>query len=58
MQGQVLEKSTNAPVVGASVIIKGTTSGTITDLDGNQRSKNQAHLSPGGTVVRDGLHRD
>ena len=35
VQGQVLEKSTNAPVVGASVIIKGTTSGTITDLDGN-----------------------
>lgn len=35
VQGQVLEKSTNAPVVGANVIIKGTTSGTITDLDGN-----------------------
>ena len=35
VQGQVLEKSTNAPVVGANVIIKGTTSGTITDFDGN-----------------------
>lgn len=35
VQGQVLEKSTNTPVVGANVIIKGTTSGTITDLDGN-----------------------
>lgn len=35
VQGQVLEKGTNNPVVGANVIIKGTTSGTITDLDGN-----------------------
>ena len=35
VQGQVLEKSTNGPVVGANVIIKGTTSGTITDLDRN-----------------------
>lgn len=30
-----IRKSTNTPVVGANVIIKGTTSGTITDLDGN-----------------------
>ena len=35
VQGQVLEKGTNRPIVGANVIVKGTTSGTITDLDGN-----------------------
>ncbi len=35
IQGQVLEKGTNRPIVGANVIVKGTTSGTITDLDGN-----------------------
>lgn len=34
VQGQVLERGTNTPVTGANVIIKGTTSGTITDLDG------------------------
>ena len=35
VQGQVLERGTNTPVTGANVIIKGTTSGTITDLDGH-----------------------
>ncbi len=35
VQGQVLEEDTRKPVVGANVIIKGTTSGTISDADGN-----------------------
>ena len=33
--GIVLDKATNEPVIGASVVIKGTTQGTITDFDGN-----------------------
>ncbi|MFM8347241.1 MAG: carboxypeptidase-like regulatory domain-containing protein, partial [Bacteroidota bacterium] len=32
--GTVTEKSGGAPVVGANVIIKGTTSGTVTDASG------------------------
>ncbi|WP_455674014.1 TonB family protein [Phocaeicola sp.] len=35
LKGQVREKENNEPVVGASVIIKGTTSGTISDKEGN-----------------------
>lgn len=35
VQGQVLEETTQKPVIGANVIIKGTTSGTISDADGN-----------------------
>ena len=33
--GQVMDGSTKLPLVGASVVIKGTSEGTITDLDGN-----------------------
>ena len=33
--GVVTEKSTGEPIIGASVLEKGTTNGTITDFDGN-----------------------
>lgn len=33
--GQVLSAEDNSPVIGAAVMVKGTTVGTITDLDGN-----------------------
>jgi TonB-linked SusC/RagA family outer membrane protein len=33
--GRVLDSETNEPLVGASIVIKGTTKGTLTDLDGN-----------------------
>ena len=39
--GRVLDKG-NEPVIGASVLVKGTTNGTITDLDGNFRLNNVA----------------
>ena len=35
VSGIVVDKVTNEPVIGASVVIKGTTQGTITDFDGN-----------------------
>lgn len=35
ISGTVLDKVSNEPVIGASVVIKGTTQGTITDFDGN-----------------------
>ena len=34
ISGTVLDKATNEPVIGASVIVRGTTQGTITDYDG------------------------
>ena len=36
IQGIILD-STGAPMIGASVMVKGTTNGTITDVDGNFR---------------------
>ena len=33
--GSVIETSTKSPIPGANVIVKGTTTGTITDFDGN-----------------------
>jgi TonB family protein len=33
--GKVYDKEDNTPIVGVSIIIEGTTSGTISDLDGN-----------------------
>lgn len=34
-QGIVKDATVNQSVIGASVIVKGTTNGTITDIDGN-----------------------
>lgn len=34
VSGQVTEKSTGEPIIGATVVIKGQTVGTVTDLDG------------------------
>ncbi len=33
--GKILEDGTNEPMIGASVLIDGTSSGTVTDIDGN-----------------------
>lgn len=35
VKGTVLDKDTSEPVIGAAVIVDGTTNGTVTDLDGN-----------------------
>lgn len=35
VRGTVLDKGTSEPVIGAAVIVDGTTNGTVTDLDGN-----------------------
>lgn len=37
--GQVTEKSTGLPLIGANVLEKGTTNGVITDIDGNYSLK-------------------
>lgn len=34
IRGQVIDKKTGDPVIGANVLVKGTTNGTITDIDG------------------------
>lgn len=35
INGTVIDKKLNEPIIGASVLIKGTSNGTITDMDGN-----------------------
>ena len=37
--GNVTSEEDGLPVVGASVLVKGTTVGTVTDIDDNQRIK-------------------
>lgn len=34
ISGKVLDKTTNEPMIGVTVIVKGTSKGTVTDLDG------------------------
>ena len=34
VSGTVIDKDANEPLIGANVLIKGTTIGTVTDLDG------------------------
>lgn len=46
--GKVIDKNTQEPVIGASVLIEGTSNGTITDLDGNFALSN---VSSKGTLV-------
>lgn len=33
--GNIVDKTTNEPIIGGAVMIKGTTTGTVTDIDGN-----------------------
>ena len=42
--GVVTDKKLKEPIIGASVIVKGTTNGTVTDLDGNFTSKFQKKM--------------
>ncbi|MCS3323250.1 carboxypeptidase-like regulatory domain-containing protein [Bacteroides faecis] len=39
--GVVISEEDGQPVVGASVLVKGTTQGTITDIDGNFNLANE-----------------
>lgn len=40
--GTVIDKNLNEPIIGANVLVKGTTNGTITNLDGQFSLKNVA----------------
>ncbi|MDR1623543.1 MAG: SusC/RagA family TonB-linked outer membrane protein [Tannerellaceae bacterium] len=35
VSGVVMDKDVNMPLIGANVVVRGTTNGTVTDLDGN-----------------------
>ena len=39
VKGVVVDKSTGEPIIGANVVVKGTTNGVITDFDGNYTLK-------------------
>lgn len=47
IKGKVLSSDDNEPVIGASVIIQGTSKGTVTDLDGEYA----LDVSPNSTIV-------
>ncbi|MBB6460846.1 TonB-dependent receptor [Flammeovirga kamogawensis] len=49
IKGTIIEKETDQPVIGASIVIKGTTIGTTSDFDGNFTLK----TSKSGPVVLD-----
>ena len=56
--GQVIDQATGEPVIGANVLIKGTTTGTITDIDGNfslsgVTDKSVLHVSYVGYTAED-----
>jgi len=34
ISGKVLDEATNEPMIGVTVLVKGTSTGTVTDLDG------------------------
>lgn len=42
ISGIVTDKKLNEPIIGASVVVKGTSNGCITDLDGNFQLNNVA----------------
>jgi hypothetical protein len=48
IQGTVLEEGTNEPLIGVNVVVKGTTIGTTTDIDG----KFGVSVPDGNTVLR------
>ena len=48
IKGTVTDKRLNDPIIGASVLVEGTSNGTITDMDGNFSLKN---VSKGNVLV-------
>lgn len=47
VRGQLVDAETGEPLVGATVMVEGTTQGSITDIDGNF----QQSVAPGATLV-------
>ncbi len=47
IRGQILDATTQDPLIGVSVLEKGTGNGTVTDLDGNFNLK----VNPGSTIT-------
>ena len=45
-KGKVVDEKTSEPLVGATVKVKGSTIGTITDIDGNFKLDVPANISP------------
>ena len=43
--GVVTDKKLKEPIIGASVIVKGTTNGTVTDLDGKFTDRKSTRLN-------------
>ena len=56
--GTVISEEDGLPVVGASILVKGTTVGTVTDMDGNLHIKCSKFCKDfGGFLYRNGYTR-
>ena len=49
--GVVTDKKLNEPIIGASVVVKGTTNGTVTDLDGKFTIQASKSSSKGSETI-------
>ncbi|MGD9555514.1 MAG: TonB-dependent receptor [Mangrovibacterium sp.] len=49
IKGMVIDKKTNEPLVGATILLDGTTTGIMTDFDGNYQIEN---INPGTYTIR------
>ena len=47
IKGQVVDETTSEPLIGVSILEKGTNNGIITDIDGNFT----LNVQPGATIV-------
>ena len=47
LKGQVIDATTGEPVIGVNVLVKGTTNGTITDIDGKYELN-----APAGAILQ------
>ena len=43
VKGTVIDSRTGEPIIGANIVVKGTTNGTITGVDGRFRAGNFLH---------------
>lgn len=48
--GKVVDQSNKEPLIGASIFVKGTSSGTVTDVDGTYSVSVPANSASGGST--------
>ena len=57
VRGQLVDAETGEPLIGASVVVEGTTQGSVTDIDG-YFTQSGAEAHPQRSRIRAGCHPD